>query len=207
MPIQNYPRFLTKASKTAQQIQSGLPIVGSDGVSGDFNALKVNSDGSINVSGGGGGNATASNQVTQITEAQTTNNHLTTIEDFVGLSVDGNFRLADLLRKVQQYSQFNTFFTKAFNCSGTHTFNMVVDGVHPFKIVFFENTTTITGLTDRTNADVLSKYFANTTANPIANVGTEIISRYITDDDLFTDITLGTGHFVAYYLFTPNVNP
>jgi hypothetical protein len=75
MPIQNYPRFLTKASKTAQQIQSGLPIVGADGVSGDFNALKVNADGSINVNGGGGGGGTATdtNQITQINLATTGN--------------------------------------------------------------------------------------------------------------------------------------
>jgi hypothetical protein len=84
MPIQNYPRFITKASKTAQQIQSGLPIVGSDGVSGDFNALKVNADGSINVAGGGGGGtATSTNQVTQINLATATNTKLDTLNSAV----------------------------------------------------------------------------------------------------------------------------
>jgi hypothetical protein len=79
MPIQNYPRFLTKASKSAQQTQTGLPIVGTDGVSGDFNALKVNIDGSINVAGGGGGGATASNQVLQINQETLTNTKLDTL--------------------------------------------------------------------------------------------------------------------------------
>jgi hypothetical protein len=81
MPIQNYPRFLTKASKSAQQLQTGLPIVGTDGISGDFNALKVNTDGSINVAGGGGGggDATASNQVLQINQETLTNTKLDTL--------------------------------------------------------------------------------------------------------------------------------
>jgi hypothetical protein len=95
MPIQNYPRFLTKASKTAQQIQSGLPIVGSDGISGDFNALKVNSDGSINVAGGGGGGtATSTNQVTQIDLATTGN---TTANSISANTLQTQYNTADII--------------------------------------------------------------------------------------------------------------
>ena len=94
MPIQNYPRFLTKASKTAQQSQTGLPIVGTDGTSGDFNALKVNTDGSINVAGGGG-DATAFNQTVQIGEAQTSNVHLTTISQNTSVSTGSSSTIAN----------------------------------------------------------------------------------------------------------------
>jgi len=110
MPIQNYPRFLTKASKSAQQLQTGLPIVGTDGVSGDFNALKVNTDGSINVAGGGGGTATSGNQVTQINLATATNTKLDTLNLNVSQYGEQQFQTTELysINANTLQTQYNT---------------------------------------------------------------------------------------------------
>ena len=210
MPIQNYPRFLTKASKTAQQLQSGLPIVGSDGVTGDFNALKVNTDGSINVAGGGGGDATASNQVTQINLATTGNSRLTSIQTNTGASTTGGFILSNLLQKVQKYSQWNTFASVNFNCgAGGNIFSLVkFSGQHAVRIVFHSDNVTINAINNRLSTDVTSDYFDYTTANAIANRNTEIISIGNTTDDLFSTIDINNAcHFTAYYLINPYINP
>lgn len=210
MPIQNYPRFLTKASKTAQQLQSGLPIVGSDGVTGDFNALKVNTDGSINVAGGGGGDATASNQVSQISLATTGNSTLTSIQTNTGASTTGGFILSNLLQKVQKYSQWNTFASVNFNCgAGGNIFSLVkFSGQYAVRIVFHSDNVTINAINNRLSTDVTSDYFDYTTANAIANRNTEIISIGNTTDDLFSTIDISNAcHFTAYYLINPYINP
>lgn len=227
MPIQNYPRFLTKASKTAQQLQTGLPIVGSDGVSGDFNTLKINTDGSINVAGGGGGDATASNQLTQITEAQTTNGYLVSpnlvpvgslLESTSAVSVanlletGGGTSIATVSEaidtkttKIQKYSQWNTYTSKVFyNASGLNTFN-IDDAV---KIVFNSNNIEITAFTDQNGLSILGDYFVKTGTSYLANNGSEVISNGNSSGDLFKDITIqGSGHFTVYYLITPYVTP
>jgi hypothetical protein len=229
MPIQNYPRFLTKASKTAQQIQSGLPIVGSDGVSGDFNALKVNSDGSINVSGGGG-TATSTNQVTQINLATDTNtkidlsnvrldliNSNTQPSANLGLiisnlleSADGNgvYRsIAEMLVPNYKNNTLDSSYSKSFNAtSGTHTFSLSSNGYLPWKIVFNENGTEITDLQNSLGTTVISNYFTHITTNPIANAGQQLIAYLLSQDDFFKQITtVGNCHFTAFYSYSPYV--
>ena len=220
MPIQNYPRFLTKASKTAQQSQTGLPIVGTDGTSGDFNALKVNTDGSINVAGGGG-DATAFNQTVQIGEAQTSNVHLTTISQNTSVStgssstianlleVTDGYKISQLLRKIQQYGQWNTFASVNYNCGGGGaTFNLNKFSTFASRIVIHSSTVNITGLFNRATVDVTPDYFEYTTANAIANAGQEIISIGSSDNDLFSQIVVTSAcHLTAYFLITPYVNP
>jgi len=210
MPIQNYPRFLTKASKTAQQSQTGLPIVGTDGTSGDFNALKVNTDGSINVAGGGGGDATASNQVSQINLATTGNGTLTSIRTNTNPSTTGGYIMSDLLQKMQKYSQWNTFASVNFNCgSGGNIFNLVkFSGQFAVRIVFHSDNVTINSIMNRLSTDVTSDYFEYTTGNAIANRNSEIISIGNSADDLFSSIDINNAcHFTAYYLINPNINP
>lgn len=210
MPIQNYPRFLTKSSKTAQQLESGLPIVGTDGTSGNFNALKVNTDGSINISGGGGGTATATNQVTQINLATTGNGTLTSIQTNTGPSTIGSYGISDLLQKVQKYSQWNTFASVNYNCgAGGNIFNLIkFSGLHAVKIVFHSDNVTINALLNRLTTDVTNDYFDFTTPNPIANRNTEIISIGNNPDDLFSSIDINNAcHFTAYYLINPYINP
>lgn len=212
MPIQNYPRFLTKASKTAQQLQTGLPIVGSDGSSGDFNTLKVNADGSINVAGGGGGDATASNQVTQISLATTGNGSLSTIAtNTTGIATataqtTTNNRLGTLVTN----SKFQTLCTKSFNVNtGPQIWNLqAFGGKYPIKLVFRENSIEITDLKDKTGTSVLTSYLETGGATYLVNSGTEIVSELKTSDDHFSELTTnGNCHFTAYYLIDPYITP
>lgn len=225
MPIQNYPRFLTKASKTAQQLQTGLPIVGSDGTTADFNALKVNTDGSINVNAGGGGGvlATSSNQTTQITEAQTSNTKLNLIvgntdaSSNLGLitsnllessDINGIYKsVAEYLIPVFKNNTLNSSFTKSYNAStGSRTWNLSIGGLYPWKIVFLETGVEITDLRDTAGNVVLGDYFTFFTTNPIANIQQELIARLQSSNDYFSQIiTNGNCHFVAYYSYQPYV--
>lgn len=224
MPIQNYPRFLTKASKTAQQLQSGLPIVGSDGVTGDFNALKVNTDGSINVAGGGGGDATASNQVLQINEATDSNLFLAAINTNTSTSTGSGIKITDLLEsssgettanlleyiwtltiKIQKYSQWNTYYSKVFyNSSGTNSFTIT----NAVKIVFNSANIEISGFTDMNGLSILGDYFTTTGTSYLSNQGCEVISNGNSAGDLFQSIEIvGAGHFTVYFLNTPYITP
>jgi hypothetical protein len=210
MPIQNYPRFLTKASKTAQQLQSGLPIVGADGVSGDFNALKVNTDGSINVAGGGGGDATASNQVTQINLATTGNGSLGTIvTNTTGIATASNqSTIITRLGTLSINSKWQTLASKSFNASsGTHTWNLqAFGGLYAVKLIFREAGIEITSLKDKTGTTVTSDYLETTGASIIVNAGTEVLSKGKSADDLFSELTTaGNCHFTAYYLTDPYI--
>jgi hypothetical protein len=210
MPIQNYPRFLTKASKTAQQLQTGLPIVGADGVSGDFNALKVNTDGSINVAGGGGGDATASNQTTQISLATTGNGSLSTIvTNTTGIATASNqSTIITRLNTLTINSKWQTLCSKSFNAgSGTHTWNLqAFGGLYAVKLIFREAGIEITSLKDKAGTTVTSDYLETTGASIIVNAGTEVLSKGKTGDDLFSEITTaGNCHFTAYYLTDPYI--
>jgi hypothetical protein len=210
MPIQNYPRFLTKASKTAQQLQSGLPIVGADGVSGDFNALKVNTDGSINVTGGGGGDATASNQTTQISLATTGNGSLSTIAtNTTGIATASNqSTIITRLNTLSINSKWQTLCSKSFNASsGTNTWNLqAFGGLYAVKLIFREASIEITSLKDKTGTTVTTDYLETSGATIIVNAGTEVLSKGKTADDLFSEITTaGNCHFTAYYLTDPYI--
>jgi hypothetical protein len=230
MPIQNYPSFLTKASKSAQQTQTGLPIVGTDGVSGDFNALKVNIDGSINVAGGGGG-ATASNQVLQINQETLTNTKLDTlnanvsqyteqltqssylldiITNTTGIATASNqSTIITRLNTLSINSQWHTLCTKSFNANtGTHTWNLQAHGgLYPIKLLFTENGIEITSLLDKTGTNVLADYFQST-GTIIANAGQELICNGKSSNDVFFEITTtGNVHVTAYYPITPYLAP
>lgn len=134
MPIQNYPRFITKSSKTGQQLETGLPIVGSDGTTSDFNALKINADGSINVSGGGGGDATASNQITQINEANTTNIKIDILNNNVSLYSEQLNQTAELFNIVANtlQTQYNTADIKLNTDPSTNSNRKISDLLDSF---------------------------------------------------------------------------
>ena len=214
MPIQNYPRFLTKASKTAQQLQSGLPIVGSDGTTTDFNALKVNTNGSIdvNVGGLGSGLATETKQDSQITLATTGNGSLSTIvTNTTGLATASaqtttNNRLGTLVSN----SKYQTLCTKSFNVStGTQTWNLsAFGGKYPIKLLFTENGIEVTSLKDKIGTNVTTDYLETGGSTILLNAGQEIISQLRTADDHFSELTTnGNCHFTAYYLIDTYITP
>lgn len=214
MPIQNYPRFLTKASKTAQQTQSGLPIVGSDGTTTDFNALKVNTNGSIDVNVGGlvTGLATEIKQDSQITLATTGNGSLSTIvTNTTGIATSSNqSTIITRLNTLSINSKWQTLCSKSFNASsGTHTWNLqAFGGLYAVKLIFREAGIEITSLKDKVGTTITSDYLETTGASIIVNAGTEVLSKGKSADDLFSEITTaGNCHFTAYYLTEPYITP
>ena len=84
MSIGSYPRVTVQGTGAANNIQNGLGLMLLNPSTGQYEAATA----ATFSGGGGGGDATSANQTTQITEAQSTNNYLDTIQNY--LNYDGN---------------------------------------------------------------------------------------------------------------------
>lgn len=76
MPVSSYPRVTVQGTGTKQNTQNGSALMVVNPITGKYEAATAATFG-----GGGGGDATASNQTTQITEAQASNSILSTIQN------------------------------------------------------------------------------------------------------------------------------
>lgn len=75
MPVSSYPRVTVQGTGTPNNPQNGQALMIVNPITGKYEAATA-----ATFAGGGGGDATAANQTTQINEAQTANSYLSSIE-------------------------------------------------------------------------------------------------------------------------------
>lgn len=86
MAIGSYPRVTVQGTGATNNIQNGLGLMVLNPSTGKYEAATA-----ATFAGGGGGDATAANQSTQITEAQLTNDNL--VDSGTGISIGFNAEL------------------------------------------------------------------------------------------------------------------
>lgn len=107
MAVSAYPRTAVQGTGKDQNTQSGLSLMIYNTITGKYEAATAST-----FSGGGGGDATAANQVTQINEAQTANAYLTSIESYT-LSTAQNTSLSSTAsNQITQITEAQTANTK-----------------------------------------------------------------------------------------------
>ena len=127
------------------------------------------------------------------------------------LESSAGYSAANLLVKIQKFSQWNTFTTKVFSCNTQTTFRLdiIIGGItiYPSKILFHEKSE-IYRIYDTTSTDKIAQYLqTNGYSWPNVQAGSEIISNGTSATDLFSLIELSTGIFTCYYNVSPYVNP
>lgn len=217
MAIGSYPRVTVEGTGPSQNPQNGQGLMLLNPSTGLYESATAST-----FSGGGGGDATAANQATQITEAQTTNLGLGDISFFTQGTKDNLFdndsgnsnailtrqtrdEVVDVntkLEVIRKYSAFNTFYSKVFE---DHEAGNTISLNGAVKIVFQSNTD-VQNIINMNGDDVTSNYVSSTRSKKSVNIGSEIICNYTDPNDLFDEIVLGAvGVFTAYYLLNPDI--
>lgn len=107
MAIGSYPRFAVQGTGNGQNTQNGLALMLYNSISQQYEAAT-----SATFSGGGGGDATAANQTTQINEAQTANSYLTSIESYTLSTAQNTSLSATSANQTTQITEAQTSNTK-----------------------------------------------------------------------------------------------
>lgn len=201
MAIGAYPRTQVQGTGNGQNPQNGLSLMLYNASTQQYEAAT-----SSTFAGGGGGDATAANQTTQITEAQTANSYLTSIDTYsqaIATNTSGSATAANQGTQITEAQTANTTLTGLLNYIKIQDISKNQSCTTSFVALENTSSTKVTLIAQTTNTENI-EYDINGGSSLFLEPGYSVIINTTNPNNIRIRQTGGAGE-TAYYIITSSI--